>query len=233
MCKKLLLVILIMLPICAWGWACGRPCCWNVWGNGFYAGAGVGVDATEFRTTSYVSKPSTFDVINKTQSSAQGVLGNIFAGYSWRYCWLYLAGELNGNLSSARFHTTNQEFFNNAVAGTTYKINRTWGVSALPGIILPQTTLLYGRIGYVNGFFNTDTTDVSLANVSARLNGVRYGLGLQKRICRNFDMRFEYSRISYQDHSDFVFDPIGTVSKKTILTPFSNQFELGFVYHFC
>lgn len=230
MAKKILFLILSLLPLCTWSYQ--QPCCWSAWGSGLYLGTGIGVDATEFRITSYPSQAGNFNVINKTQVSAQGILGDLFAGYSLRYCWLSLAGEINGSLSSARFHTSNQDFVHDSFAGTTYKMNRSWGISVLPGIILPETTMLYGRVGYVSGYFNSETTDNSLANVSTRLNGLRYGLGIQKRLCKNLDMRFEYSRISYQDHSDTVFEPIGAVTKQTIITPFSNQFMLGAVYRF-
>ncbi len=160
------------------------------------------------------NQPGNFNTINTTSLSAQGVLGNLFAGYSWRYCWFYLGAEANGMLSTAKFYSSNEEFIHHTFADTTYKINRAWGVSALPGIVLPQNTLLYGRAGYVSGYFDVDTTDISAANVNTRLNGFRYGLGLQKQICRNFDVRVEYNRIDYQDHSDLVFVARDNVTKK-------------------
>lgn len=220
MLKKIITPILFMLSTSCWAW-----------GTGFYGGAGIGVDAVDFRETAYVQNPNT-NVINKTQLAGQGVLGDLFAGYSWSRCWFYLAGELNGNLSSAKFHISNDEFIHNAFANTTYKIDRSWGISALPGIVLPCTTLLYGRVGYTSGYFDIQTNDISLANASSRLNGIRYGIGLQKQIYRNFDMRFEYSHINYQDHSQLVFTT-GDTTKKTIVSPNNNQFVLGFIYRFC
>lgn len=220
--KKIFAGLLLLIPTCCWGF-----------GKGFYVGGGVGVDAVDFYTKSSVQRLNSFNVVNKTQLAGQGILGDIFGGYSWRYCQFNLAGEINGMLSNTQFQTSNEELNRNQIAETTYKINRSWGLSVLPGIFLPGSTLVYGRVGYVGGFFDIETTDNSLADASKMLNGIRYGLGVQKTICRNFDVRFEYSHLHYQSHEETVFEPVGGVTKTTTVSPENNQFELGVVYRFC
>lgn len=222
MLKKLSLVVMLITPLSVL--AC--------WGSGFYIGAGIGSDTTDFNVTSYVSQPGNFNVINKTELAAQGVLGDLFAGYSWHRNWFYLAGELNGNISSAKFNTSNDELVHSNYSQTSYKINPTWGVSLLPGVLLPETTLLYGRVGYTDGKFVINTTDISLANDKTWLSGLRLGVGLEKRIYNKIGLRAEYSHISYKGQSETVFDPVGNVTKETNVDPDSNQFELGIDYRF-
>lgn len=230
MLRKMILITLLALPSCCWAWA-----------NGFYAGAGIGIDAEDFNQTTYTQKPATeqppfdaFMVKDKTEPAAQGVFGTVFGGYGWHCGLFYLAGELNADASSAKFHSSNVEAVHGSASRTTYKINQSWGASVLPGIVIPGDALLYGRIGYAGGNFHINTSDDSLPNADKMLNGVRYGLGLEKRIFRNFDLRFDYSHINYSNFSRFVVVPDNSgVTKRTIESPESNLFELGFVFRFC
>lgn len=221
MLKKLIVIPLFALPLSCFAWS-----------NGAYVGAGIGIDTADFNVTTYPQKTGEFNVINTTEWATQGVLGNIFGGYSWHHNWFYLAGELNGNLSSAYFTTSNEDKVHSSFSQTTIKMNKSWGIGLLPGIILPQDTLLYARVGYVDGNFHVSTTDVSLANTNTWLNGLRLGLGIEKTIHKNWGLRLEYSHISYEQQSSTVNIPADSFTKKTDITPDSNQFELGIVYRF-
>lgn len=219
MLKNLMVVPLLALPLSSFAW-----------GTGIYVGAGIAADTTNYDIISYPQKTGDFNVINRVQLGAQGVMGDIFGGVSWHDNWFYLAGELNGNLSSAGSDTSNEEKLHNAYSITTYKINESWGIGILPGIILPQDTLFYARAGYVDGHFKETTSDTSLANNSTWLNGLRLGLGIDKRVYNNWDLRLEYSHISYEQESSTVYLPASSFTKKTDITPDSNQVELGLVY---
>ncbi len=222
MSKKLIALILLSSPLS----------CWAAWGSGFYLGAGIGADTTDFKVTSTPQKSGEFSVINNTEEAAQGVLGDLFGGYSWHYQWFYLAAELNGNLSSAKFTTSNNELVHSSYSQTSYKINRSWGIGVLPGVLLPETTLLYGRVGYVDGDFHINTSDTSLVNANTWLDGLRLGVGLEKRIYKDFSIRAEYSHISYQKQSGTASDPSIGFTKKTDVSPDSNQFEFAVDYRF-
>lgn len=221
MLKNLLVLPLLALPLCGLAWAPGA-----------YVGAGIGADTTDFDVTSYPQKTGDFDVINRTQLAAQGVLGNLFAGYAWTYNWFYIAAELNGNLSSATHTSSNEEKVHNSYSITKDKIDETWGVGLLPGVLLPQDTLLFARVGYVDGRYKVETSDVSLAPVDSWLNGLRLGLGVAKKINNHWNLRLEYSHISYQQQSSTVVIPSDDFMKKTDVTPDSNQAELGVMYSF-
>lgn len=213
---------------------CGLP-----WGDGFYLGIGAGVDATNFKRVKYVTIPGFLDVTDKIQLGGQDFFGDIYAGFSRVFCRiLYLAAEINGAQSKAESRTFNIDSFHPENVGlATYRIKQTWGAGLLPGIILPQNTLLYGRVGYVRGNLQISTNQItSLANVDTWLNGIRFGVGIEKQICRNLSLRFDYSHIEYQKHRDLVLD-VKTDGSPNVLSdtnifPKSNQFLLELQYRF-
>lgn len=222
MIKKLTLALLLILPSCGFA----------AWGPGAYLGAGVGVDTVDFRQAAVINRPGDFHAANLTELAAKGALVDIFGGYGFHLGMVYLAGELNANASSAEFNIINAELLHHNVSQTTYRITHSWGISALPGILLPETTLLYGRVGYVEGKFRINTSDISLANADTSLGGVRFGLGVEKRLFNNIGLRLEYSYISYHNQTESTFDVVGNTSKTTVVSPRANQFELGFDYRF-
>jgi opacity protein-like surface antigen len=222
MIKKLTLALLLVLP--SYGSA--------AWGPGPYLGAGVGIDTVDFRQSAAIQRPGDFNAANLTELAAKGILGNIFGGYGVRLGMFYLAAELNASTSSAQFNITNAELLHHNVSQTTYKIDKSWGVGLLPGLLLPETTLLYGRFGYVAGSFQIITNDISLANADTTRNGVRLGLGIEKRLFNNFGARFEYNYISYRNHTESTLDLSSNTHKITTVSPRANQFELDFDYRF-
>lgn len=122
--------------------------------------------------------------------SQTGITANIFGGKGTtvgEHHNIYLGGELNANIAHyARYNTM-------------YGL----GASFIPGLMLGQYTMLYGRLGlntiYAPHTFNT-------------LNwGTQYGAGLQTNIYKNWDVRAEYTYT-------------------TIRNP--GQYNLGFVYKF-
>lgn len=235
MLKKLSVTLLLITPLT----------CFAMWGQpGPYLGAGIGIDAVDFEQTAFVTRTGAslqegaFQVKNDTENAAQGLMGTLFAGYALTHGMFYLAGEVNGDLSNAKFESSNQNFTANTNAGLTYKINRSWGASALPGIYLPWCSLLYGRVGYEGGSFHINSSDVSIPSVDKTLNGLRLGLGLEKQVSKNLSLRLEYSHVQYQgltrtyvDNSDAAEGHVFT--KKTSIDPYVNQFVLGVVYRFC
>lgn len=223
MLKKALLSMLVLAPAYSWGWGCGP-----------YAGIGLGIDTADFQETAYIKQtPRNFDVKNTSQGAAQGALGDLFAGYGIHNSRFYVAGELNLSASTARFHSSNNERVHHNSSGTTIRINHNWGIGILPGILLPQCTLLYGRLGYVRGRFHVHTSDSSLASTHSSRAGARIGVGLEKYVCNNLSLRAEYSHINYHHRTGRTFDTNSAVSKRTISYPHTNQFELGLSYWFC
>jgi outer membrane immunogenic protein len=209
------------------------------WLDGFYFGAGFGPEAQEFREDAAVAQIGNFFVKNHDYKSGRGMFGTIYAGYE-RYfpvqftdciSW-YLAGEINGNLSSASFESYNKEFVHKNYSNTDFRVQRSWGVSLLPGVLLTDTTTLYSRIGYSRGRFKVATTDVSLQSLEVGLNGIRYGVGIKHELTDNVSLRMEYSNVGYDDTSMFTLDTVSLTSKNTIITPQVAQVEFGLIFNF-
>lgn len=213
---------------------------------GFYVGAGLGPDAVDYKQKSHVFQPNTnqfdlipatvqqinFDVIDKAHLSGTGLFGTIFAGFNGLNGRFYYAGEVNANLSSSSFRASNEEYVHSNFSSTHYKMNNSFGISALPGFQYTPTTLFYGRLGYQNTHFKTQTTDVSLANVSKHLNGFRYGVGIKQDLSEKVALRMDYSRIAYGDVKMATFDALSSTSKTTSIKPNQQLVEFALVYQF-
>lgn len=260
--KFLLALLFVLLPTLSWG-ACGwkapccykKPCCcwckpycWGDWASGPYLGASIGLDTVDYKYSAYVKSflvaPTlgpllVTNVIQRNEIAAQGLLGSGFLGYGTHCGLFYLGGELNGNLSTAQETDENFEMVHNSLTKTTRKIDQAWGLSATPGILIPCcTTIVYGRIGYMRGHYKVDSNDTSLPpNVETWLNGIRYGGGIEKRVWRKFSIRLDYSHIVYENRDQTILTPDSTpvslTTKRTVVSPKQNLFELGFIYRFC
>lgn len=214
------------------------------WATGFYIGAGAGPDFARIRMTSHVKGVfrgfTNFNVKNDNDLSGTGAFGTIFVGYGLKLSELgfqpsniYLAAELNANGSSLEHQNINHEFVHHNFATTTYRTPYSFGASIIPGYFYMDTTLFYGRVGYVNGNFRASTNEVLLADFNRNLSGFRWGLGLQQFVIPQLAVRVEYSNTSYDDMTIREFAPGPGVSKTTQYTPHVNEVEFGLVYRFC
>ena len=210
---------------------------------GLYMGVGAGPDITNFRVTSHTSQVqggvTRFNVKNDDQVSGTGAFGTLFLGYGkklsdfgWKTDNFYLAGELNANIDSLEHQNFNDEYVNQTFSTTKYTMPYNVGVSILPGYLYRDSSLFYGRLGYVNGNFKVSTSDISLTNLNRNLSGFRWGLGIQQAVTTQLSVRMEYSNISYSSTNISTFDPVGSVTKKTQFTPYTNEVEFGVVYRF-
>ena len=216
-------------------------------GDGFYVGLGVGPQSANFSQDASINQPPSpfnafqnFSVIDKSKLAGRGLFGSLFGGFGRRFCMqgfvansLYLAAELNGDLSSTQFESSNSEFIHANFSKTTMKIENTYGISLLPGYYFGCNTLFYARLGYLRSHFTVDTTDTSLANVSTGLDGFRCGLGIKQNLTPKFAFRMEWSRSSYQGTSFSTLDPASLVAKTTTITPRTDKVEFALVYDIC
>lgn len=204
---------------------------------GFYLGASAGPEGASFSQRAHVvgqgNGALNFNVIATNHFSGTGVFGSLFGGYAWVHQQYYLAGELNGNISSVKYRLTNDEYVHQNFAKTDFTMRQSEGVSALPGILLSETTLFYGRIGYSNGHLKiVEGADPSIKNINRNVPGIRYGVGIRKHLSPKWSMILDYSQINYRRVHSFTYDPIGMVTKNTSIKPNTAQFGLGMIYHF-
>jgi outer membrane immunogenic protein len=203
----------------------------------FYAGVGLGPEALDFKQQGHIvsfdpARPEQgFNVQDNTHLSGTGVFGSIFAGYGHLNGKFYLAGEVNGNLSSSRFKGSNVETIRGTASASKYKLTDELGISILPGFQYSADTLFYARAGYANAHFKVSTSDISLANVSKRLDGFRWGLGIKRAISERFALRMEYNQANYKSASMSTLDPLSSVSKTTKISPLQQAVEFGLVFN--
>lgn len=199
---------------------------------GLYIGGGVGSDTVDFKQSSHVYQLDNFNVINQAHLSGTGVFGTLFAGYAHLNNKFYLAGEINGDLSSTTSKSSNVELVHATVSSTHYKLKNSVGISALPGYQLSLNTLFYGRLGYENALFKSITSDVSLANISSHKGGFRYGLGVKQAVSERMALRLDYSRVQYGKVQFSTLDTLSTTIKDTTVSPRQQLVELGVVFNF-
>jgi len=124
-----------------------------------------------------------------------GAIGKLFGGYGSTFGInknIYIGGELNIDLAHYPYNT-----------GATYGV----GASFIPGIMITQYTMIYGRIGLETNH-NTHSSIMYFGN--------QLGLGLQTNLAKNWDIRGEYIRYSNVNGN----------------TSGNSQLNLGLVYKF-
>ncbi len=195
-----------------------------------YVGVGTGREFADFNQDATIVNPFS-NVKDNTHLAGSGAFGSIFAGYDGIYQHFYLAGEINLDTSSVAFRSSNNEFINNTLSATHFRIQNSYGISVLPGYALNNYTLLiYSRLGYANGSLKISTTNTSLANVNPRISGFRYGIGIKQSFTDHISARIEYNNVNYQNTSFTVLT--GNTTKNTIISPTVGQVEFGLIYSF-
>ena len=195
-----------------------------------YWGVGVGSDTINFKQNAHISQLPTFDVTDITHLSGTGFFGTFFAGYYWLHNQFYLAVEGNGNLSATEFQSSNTNIINPNASNTHYKMDNSYGISILPGYQFSNNTLFYVRGGYGNAHFEVNTSDISLENISRRVDGFRYGLGIKQAITENIAVRMDYSRINYSNTNLHTFDALSSTTKNTSIHPHQQLVEFAVIY---
>jgi outer membrane immunogenic protein len=209
--------------------------------SGFYVGASVGPEGAVFSQKSHVTRPAdplnplqpgSLNVVDKEHFAGMGVFGSLFAGYARTYNRYYLAGEININSSSVKYQLVNDEYAHSTFAKTYFNLRYSEGVSLLPGYLLSENTLVYARIGYMNGKLKIVESDPTIMSSNKNRSGIRYGLGMQHSFTPRLALRMDYSQVSYQSVNSNLFEPFGMVTKTTKITPTTAQVGFGLIYSF-
>ena len=200
--------------------------------SGIYVGVAGGPEGAHFSQRAHVTRPFTFDVRDKQHFSGLGGFGSIFGGYFWDYNRFYLAGEINANVSSVEYNLVNDEFIHGTFSKSYFNIRYSEGVSFLPGYYFGSETVIYGRIGYTNGHLKIVESDPTIRNTTSNRSGIRYGLGVRHDIIPHLTFMMDYSQVNYSPIRSHVFEPFGTVTKNTKITPNTAQVAFGLIYKF-
>lgn len=194
--------------------------------DGFYVGVGAGYDNYSVGTrTSFAFSGAT--VTGNPGVSANGWLGELFAGYGAYFSDMYyLGGEVFVATSGAQ-QTYSRGLLNNYT--NKFTANNSYGIGILPGIKINDSSLLYVRLGYNwASLKGSDTLTVAsgattASSKSSTQSGFNYGLGLESAVYQNWSLRGEYTYTSYNSFTN----ALGTK-----WSPSDNQFVLGLIYHF-
>jgi len=117
----------------------------------------------------------------------------------------FLGGELFSTLATMGFQ-------DNGLASS-----YNFGFSLLPGILLGDHSMFYGRVSIVGTRFSPSSSTGSGKN--STVVGGQVGVGLQAGLTRNLDLRSEYVYSAY-------------TSFHQVASPRQDQYNLGLVYRF-
>ena len=173
---------------------------------------------------------NTLTLDDNSRVSTNQATGGFTLGYSSVLCdWLYLGGELGafyvpGHLSDSFDSNTQMKFEGEGTFDASLRMNvrsslRKWEWTAdfTPGVVVCDTFLLYGRIGYAanRAQFTADTefhyfdTERNHARFFSPLTGhkkkggVRVGGGISHYICENVSLNANYVLTFYGKVEDF------------------------------
>ena len=166
-------------------------------GGGVYAGLDLGL------RTNYSSTPNAY----------KGVDGTLFGGFGYLAMnGLYIAEEV---FVGDGFQLQNyvDKSSNNPGVKTSWSV----GLSILPGYLILDNVLAYGRLGVVKSYFT---------NAGGNANGGQVGLGAQIALTQNWDLRGEYIYSFYSA----VYSSSCTTNKNAAVK--ADQYNVGFVYKF-
>lgn len=205
--------------------------------SGFYIGAGFGPEGAHFIQKAHVVRPGGpfqggFNVFDTNHFSGIGVFGTLFGGYGWRHNRLYLAGEVNGNISSVQYKLENDELVHHNLSVTRFTVRYSEGVSLLPGFFFSDYFLAYGRVGYANGHVRIRESDPTIQSSTSNRSGIRYGAGIRYNMFDRWSLMMDYSQINYSKIKSHVFEPFGNVTKDTRIYPNTAQVAFGLIYNF-
>jgi len=136
-----------------------------------------------------------------------GFTGGVFAGYGHTHNQIYVGLELEAEAANFGWE---HERTTGGAGGRDFAAEKRggYGGSLRVGYVLPNGSLLYGRIGQVQTRFNTiynrGSNSAKWVNRSDSLDGTRVGVGAEIPASRNVFVRMDYSYTRYNDPVHFV-----------------------------
>jgi len=206
----------------------------------FYVGAGVSRDfgTFNFQTTEYDSLGSgqILDTTN-TDFGKDGWNGDLFGGLGFTFQdHYYLAGEIFGSISNVKATSSYTALQSNGVVVSAtpieLKLRHSYGVSLIPGLKLNDSTMLYGRVGWIRSRFGiTLSNGVQSIDNNTSKNGLQLGVGLNTMVTNNVSARMEYDWNDYGKISQNIYTNSVLTDNLTV-KPRVDQLKLAVIYHF-
>jgi outer membrane immunogenic protein len=203
--------------------------------SGPYLGANIGVNSSKSTLSN-----STSTTTPRTSSSnamdlgSRGALAGVFGGYGVMVNQnVYLGGEAFANYANSEsdLKANYSDATTNANGKYSLRQKYSYGLSFIPGFMVSEHTMAYGRAGIVQTRFEnkasmSGSADIIPFGTSRSVNkvatGGQLGAGLQTDLMPNVALRGEYVYTAYRS-----FNGIGGKIK-----PSTDQVNLGLVYKF-
>ncbi len=212
MLKKFVVASAILASTATVAFANGAP----------YVGASLGVNSANYNTSYNLSPLS-----GSVDFGGRNAIGNLFAGYGALVSQnIYLGGEVFADLTNT---SSEVKVLGGSTEIKTSMTNKYgYGVSVIPGLMLSDHTMLYGRAGLVRSRFDSKLSATSgvfssAASAQNTVTGGQLGLGVQTSLTQNVDLRAEYD---YTQYRAINFNDGMSVKPRT------DSFNLGLVYKF-
>ena len=133
--------------------------------------------------------------------SDSSFIGQLAAGYSHSMGSFNLAASayyVVGDQKAGRF-----DYSSSGIGSLAFKSKNAWGVSIEPGFNLSESTIAYGKIGYVDakGMASDNWTSGGLnrsSTYNGSFHGYSYGAGLKHKFSANLYAVAEIQQVNYQ-----------------------------------
>ena len=165
--------------------------------DGFYVGAQGGIGSLLSATTG----PRDAGSVLNADFGDMGITGGIFAGYTAQIGRLVIGGEIDAELSDARWDHVRDP------TGRTYSMEKqySFGASLLVGAVVGNSALLYARAGVVQSDmkhrFARGAQNVVKTNSET---GLRVGAGLELPVMEKLSIRTDLSFTDYGKTNLFI-----------------------------
>ena len=202
--------------------------------SGPYIGAGLGYSNNEDTYHEYVSSNGIANGYSGKNNS-DSIMGSIFAGYNFRKNNIVIGPELN----FTKLNSSNEDFqlldgvIDNSY-GTKVKFNWTLSLKAKIGYVYNENTLFYFSGGVVKSDTDRsylDYNDGSQDKFNHKDFGLSAGVGIERNVYKNINVRLNYEHISYDSETN---TPINAWSccdeKHTGIN--SDNTQLSVIYNF-
>jgi opacity protein-like surface antigen len=205
--------------------------------SGFYAGAQVGPSTLETKLTGLhidggAPPPSSFT----GEFSDQGWAPGAFFGYGFNVERWYFGAELEANTSDAVWEHVRESAGGGGGRDFSVAKKSDYGLSLRLGYSLRNATLVYMRVGAVNGRFNTAyEKGNNAAQYIARsdtLNGIRAGMGAEIPIGRTTFLRMDFTHTNYDSFSFVTAHGGGANADQMTFNNSENLFRFGLGFRF-
>jgi opacity protein-like surface antigen len=167
--------------------------------------------------------------------SDDGAALGVFAGYGFHLGRVYLGVEIEADTGTAKWqHARDTSGGGGRDFGVEKKSDYGGGVRL--GYSLRNATLLYARVGYIQGRFNTSylkgngtASDIDRSDI---LEGIRAGVGAELPMTRNTFLRLDYTHTNYEDYGFVTTHGGGTNADTMTFNNSENLMRVGLGFRF-